>query len=248
MISFVNQLILRIQAVLRRLYCFFKREVFNKSTSFFLTIIKIDSKKNVFIRYLSLLILLMTVGWFFWNPIGWTFDWEPLVAFVGALITFLGLDLSQYVDSYKSSTQVHPADMELFEALSYLLPSTKVAKFLKEQNFSGSYRGSSIMPLHTFVDEWNNVEHEFIDVELEELRKSLHDATKDFVHTLNTYSRSLRGDFYSIKPVDYASNYHPSMDLKRKQEGDEINSKADVVVEIHQKLFKRAREKLKKIS
>jgi len=43
-------------------------------------------------HYLTLAAMLGTVAWFFWNPEGWTFEWEPIVVFLLALTGFITTD------------------------------------------------------------------------------------------------------------------------------------------------------------
>ena len=66
------------------------------------------------LKYLTLAGMLATVAWFFWNPNGWSFDWEPIAAFLAALVMFIAIDISDYNSDAASAIQRgHPNNIQL---------------------------------------------------------------------------------------------------------------------------------------
>jgi hypothetical protein len=76
-------------------------------------------------RLVTLSAMLATVAWFFWNPVGWTFDWEPVVVFLFALSGYL---TTEYAGFEKGEAKIHPSDEFLFRSFLEVLPSKRAAK------------------------------------------------------------------------------------------------------------------------
>lgn len=129
---------------------------------------------NSLVKILTITGMLATVAWFFWNPVGWIFQWEPIVAFLLALAGLVaaentGLSARQVEQDKKA----HPNDIHLFGKFLEVLPSKTSIEFLKQHDFLLDFKIETLDPLRKFINEWDNAEHEFEDSELEELRKSL---------------------------------------------------------------------------
>lgn len=183
-----------------------------------------------------------TVAWFFWNPQGWSFEWEPIVVFFASLAAFITFDIKEQSPLKSSDSQVHPADVTLFNEFLQLLPSAGVIEFLRTHDFLGSFRRNNIEPINTFVREWSNAEHEFQDKDIEKQKQELYEAAQSFVRLIGSYTSPNNKGFQSVIP-DY---YEDGEERERtfKKEAEEIGDAADLVVEKHQEIIKVARSKL----
>jgi|GEM_PF-2220052 len=113
-------------------------------------------------KYLSLASIMATVAWFFWNPVGWSFEWEPVVVFLASLGAFIGCDWKDHSGAHNAKSEevaAHPSDVFLFKQLIELLPSTGVIHFLKAHDFLGSFKRDSIRPVEQFLYEWVHLPH-----------------------------------------------------------------------------------------
>lgn len=204
--------------------------------------------KNAVGKYLALASMLATVAWFFWNPAGWTFNWEPVAVFFGTLIVYIGFDVREHRGVALVSEQLsppprpHPVDIELFARLRELLPSTGVIAFLREHDFLGAFDRDDIRPLNEFIREWDNAEHRYIDPELEVLRHALYQSVHRLCNLIAKYTSPTRMGRQSVRSDHH--EYDPDREQRYHREAQEINECADQVVRSHQELFTRAREKL----
>ena len=57
---------------------------------------------NIFAKIISLLVMLTTVAWFFYNPVGWVFQWEPIVVFFSSLAGFVATEISEEKNQKRS--------------------------------------------------------------------------------------------------------------------------------------------------
>ena len=62
-----------------------------------------------------------------------------------------------------------------------MVPSEGVIAFLRTFSFGNAYRQDVMNPLYEFIDLRGGPEHEFIDSELEQLRKGLRGAIQTFL-------------------------------------------------------------------
>jgi hypothetical protein len=201
------------------------------------------------IKHLSLMVLLATVSWFFWNPVGWTFDWEPIVVFLGSLVLYIQQE-SQSSPKGEPAGEIvnaHPVDIKLFKKLQTLLPSEDVIRFLAGHDFFGSFHRQRIESLEEFRWSWNNAEHKFIDLELEKLREDLFLKTDQFYDAMAKYSSPNAAGLQAVKSDHPRITNNQDWEYwqdRYRTEGDTINEKADELVKAHQLLFEKAREKL----
>ena len=198
------------------------------------------------VRYLSLLSLLATVAWFFWNPVGWEFQWEPIVVFFASLAIFLNTDLQH--KKKKTVDEAHPADVELFARLKLLLPSTGVIRFLKEHDFMGSFNRKTVDPLDDFRLNWDNAEHQFIDEGLESLREILYKKSEEFYLEMARLTSPNDAGFQAVvSDRVQTTSEKPWSYWEKKFQGEAkiLNGKADELVEAHQNLVAAATRKLR---
>jgi len=89
--------------------------------------------------------------------------------FVTALRAVVDSGILNYTPSTPATLA---ADRVLFnQFLEALPPLGYEASFLKDQDMGNSFRRSTLDPMVSFVDRWNNAQYEFFDSELESKRK-----------------------------------------------------------------------------
>ena len=142
---------------------------------------------NALAKILTLTGMLATVAWFFWNPIGWIFQWEPIVVFLLSLAGFVAAEKTGGKIN-KEEDQIHPNDVILFKEFLEVLPSKTFIEFLRQHDFLLEFQLERVDPLRQFIYEWNNAEHEFQDKELENLRKSLMVVGEDLSLKISKYT------------------------------------------------------------
>lgn len=132
-------------------------------------------------------------------------------------------------------------DAELFKNLIDLLPSTGTIAFLRHHDFWTPFKSSTLHPLMDFVQNWDNAQHRFVDGELEALRAELHRWAADFCRTMATNTSPDSAGFQAVR-TEYG--YSPERESRYRREAAELNDRADAVVQKHEALVKRARERL----
>jgi hypothetical protein len=199
---------------------------------------------NLLAKILTLTGMLATVAWFFWNPVGWVFQWEPIVVFLLILAGFVAAEKTgTSAQQEKQEEKAHTNDVRLFGEFLEILPSQTFIEFLKRHDFLLDFKFESVDPLRKFISEWDNAEHEFLDSELEGLRKSLMAAGEELSHKISKYTSPNDSGWQAVR----------SDKLKHKEEHEErfrneaklINSASDEFVRIHQELVRKGRQKCK---
>lgn len=80
---------------------------------------------------------------------------------------------SQWKTPLKTDAGPSPHDKTLFGAFLKELPAYPTIEMLRDHDFGNSFPRSSLQPLLSFAESWNNVEHEFVDDVLETERRAL---------------------------------------------------------------------------
>jgi len=132
-------------------------------------------------------------------------------------------------------------DQQLFKSFLEVLPSNGSIRFIKEANMAGfSFSLENLNQLYTFLHEWTDAKHEFIDQDLELKRKellSLIDKYTDSI-ALNTYPTH-RSKFNTVPPEweeeDPERFWHVV---------DELHDLARKIVRAHQDLVRLGRLRL----
>ncbi|MBX3628042.1 MAG: hypothetical protein KF892_23740 [Rhizobacter sp.] len=122
-------------------------------------------------------VLVGTEAWFLKGYFAGQPEFESGIAFIAALGVVLAKDPIRARLSNQRPVLEH--DQALFNELLRVLPAEPTIRALKEHDFGGPLRRSSIDPLYEFNTTWDNVEKEFVDPELEQGRKELHAAASD---------------------------------------------------------------------
>jgi len=186
--------------------------------------------------------MLSTVAWFFWNPVGWVFQWEPIVVFLLSLAGFIAAEKKGSI-SEKGEEVAHSNDIRLFREFLDVLPSNTFIEFLKQHDFLLDFELDSVNPLRQFINEWDNAEHEFQDNELEELRKSLMTAGDDFSSKISKYTSPNSSGRQAVR-VDNLKHIDEHEE-RFESEAKIIDEASDEFVRIHQELVRTGRKKCK---
>ncbi|MFT4997241.1 MAG: hypothetical protein ACI8RO_000580 [Flavobacteriales bacterium] len=194
---------------------------------------------NIIIKIITLLGMLSTVAWFFWNPEGWVFEWEPIVVFLFALAGYVGSEVGSNKLDHQEKPAANPNDEKLFSKLLDALPSTEVMSFVDKHDFLGDFKNETLRPVYRFFSEWDNSEHEFIDETLESLRKDLLNKIKTFNLVIAKYTAPNNRGFQAVR-VDTQKG-DPEHEARFAEEATIINNSANELYASHQLLIREAR-------
>lgn len=130
-------------------------------------------------------------------------------------------------------------DEKLFEKLINLLPSNSVIRFLDQNNMAGfPFRDSELDPVRKFYYEWAVAENEFIDKNLELLKKSLHERIDNYLEIIayQTWPLNSNLEFRSVP-----SEWELEQPDRFKKVVGELHKIAGEIVETHQNLVREAK-------
>lgn len=131
-------------------------------------------------------------------------------------------------------------DEELFKELMELLRSNGVIRFLDQNNMAGfAFKDSQLDPIREFYYEWNVPEKEFIELNLEVIRKSLHEKTEQYLEIIATQTWSLNSnlDFRSVP-----SEWEFEQPDRFKKVVGQLHDLAGEIVVIHGNLIRSAKQ------
>jgi len=153
-------------------------------------------------------------------------DWEPAVTSLGLLAALLG----QEYPRLKSNRE---RDKALFLKFKAEFPTNgRCARFLREHDIGAPFHTDTTNELDSFLETWDNAEHEFIDRRLETARKVLLITGRNFRRKLSTAITMDHRGWFSIGMDDM--EMRPEMFKKR----DELNRLSSVVYKSHQDLMR----------
>ncbi|WP_300671538.1 hypothetical protein [Desulfoluna sp.] len=191
-------------------------------------------------KYLTISGMIATVAWFLWNPVGWVFEWEPIVAFIMSLAGFVTTEYQDYKS--KKGDARNSKDKELFERFCNLLPSNEVMEFIRYHDFLTEFKREKIQPLSDFSYEWDNAEHKFLNKKIEKCRENFLSAVHEFKEHIAEYTCPNNNGLQAVR-VD--SQKHDSVQEKRfRTEASIINKSANKLYDLHQQLISLGRSKL----
>ena len=197
---------------------------------------------NIAAKIITLAGMLATVAWFFWNPNGWVFQWEPIAAFLFALAGYIAAEKSgENLATNSQKTTTHPNDIRLLNDFLCLMPSGTFIEFLKQHDFLLDFKMEDLSPLRKFINEWDNTEHEFQDIELENIRTDLLKYGIDFFNKVCEYTSPNDAGRQAVR-VDRLKHVKEHEDRFR-EEAKIINDASGEFVKIHQKLTEEGRKK-----
>jgi len=176
---------------------------------------------------------------------------DPLVG-LGLIALALGHNLTyKYLLHKKNeytleeSKERQAVDTKLFKRFLHDFPSNGHSiPFLRDHDLVNSFHEINLSEIDRFVENWDNVEHHFLDHELEEKRKELWEECLKFTNLLGTNSHDVKGGpRLTCIPDQYRGAYdypeHVCIILKN------LNVKATKCYELHQGFVTFARQKLR---
>jgi len=143
------------------------------------------------------------------------------------------------------SGEISVHDIELYEKYKSLFIENGAAEFYKQHDFLGSFQEGYWRPLSRYVDNWDTVEHEFVDKELNNAHKNVYSRAFNLGITIanNTVPIGRGSHMRSVKP-DYMP-LGPTPD-RIKEEAQEINNLVPSFTEAHEFFVRLANSKLYK--
>jgi hypothetical protein len=191
----------------------------------------------------SVAALVGTEAWFLKGYFAGQPEFEPGIAFTVALGVVIAKDPIRARLSGKSSVLQH--DQALFNELLRVLPTEPTIRTLKEHDFGGPLRRSSITPLYEFNTTWDSVENEFVDQELEQGRKELHAAASDL-------AMEIAGRTVPTRNQDHISVYSDAQRVETRglrppevvEDARVLNEKASAFVPKYEAFIRLCRKKL----
>lgn len=173
------------------------------------------------LRFLNLIVLLGAVAWLARSP-----DWEPAVTSLAFLAALLGQE-------YPRLKSNRDRDRTLFLKFKADFPTNgRTARFLRDHDIGAPFSSTSNDELDSFLDKWNNAEHEFIDRRLETARKVLLITGRKFRNKLSLETSMDRPGWFTIGMDDM--EMRPEMFAKR----NELNRLSSTVFKAHQDLMR----------
>jgi hypothetical protein len=130
-------------------------------------------------------------------------------------------------------------DTKTLDALTSLMAATGTIDWLRQNNFAGfSFGWDRLRGLNEWADK-QGPENEFIDAELEALRKAFHSAATEFISTLGTETFPLGNSRSSVPQdweIDEPERFHRLV--------TEIHDGASLVCRTYDELVRQAKRKL----
>ncbi|WP_230970439.1 hypothetical protein [Nitrogeniibacter aestuarii] len=195
---------------------------------------------NFIAKLLSIIGMMTTVAWLFWNPIEWEFQWEPFAAFIFSLSSFIATEVS--TQRRVRTSESHPNDVQLFSKFLKDLPNESFIDFLKEHDFLLDFNLEDLKPLRIFLIEWDNAAHEFQDKDLEVKRKNLMEAGQELMNLIGLYTSPNSGGWQGVRHESLKGN--PLHEERFREEARLIDVASDRFVEIHQDLVRTGRRSI----
>lgn len=140
--------------------------------------------------------------------------------------------------------KVSAVDEALFKEFLEIFPSgSRSAYLLESHDFGNTFSLESLKDIDKFVDEWNCPEKNFINPELEAIRKKLWNKCHEFSWLIAKKSAPTHGGFQSVVPDRVRGDW----DWPEWVDNDvkSVNEMASEVFSLHQDFIKSMREALK---
>jgi hypothetical protein len=131
------------------------------------------------------------------------------------------------------------ADYKLFQKLKGNLPANGSIHFITQLSFGDAFYLNELNDLRNFVENWNTVDYEFMDEEIESKKVILYDVARNFLRVVATNTFQLDNGTQSIeKSWRYQEPERYSNAVK------EMNELADETHKAYVELIRLARRKL----
>ena len=187
--------------------------------------------------------LIGTEAWFLNGYFHGAPDFEPAIAFVAALGVLLAKDPVRAHFAKKGLPADH--DSRLYDDFLSLLPFEPAIRLLRDQDFQAPVHRASLQPLFDFAREWESVEKEFLNADLERERKALHTAAHDLVQEIARRTVPVRNEgFISVQSDRHRESADPwPPDVL--EDARVLNRAATSFVAKHEAFVRECRRKLK---
>jgi hypothetical protein len=165
------------------------------------------------------------------------FGWKSVIAVVAALFGVIGIEFAEFrqrVESDAARPQVRKHDRDLLQQLMELLPSEGVIKFINDHNMAGfSFEREELHPIDSFLAEWNNAQHEFVDVDVEHAKQELLQACQAWSRTIGTETFSMSNGRRSV-PAEWEIEQPDRFERVVNQ----LHTQAQAIVDTHERLMR----------
>ncbi|WP_257111843.1 nucleotide-binding protein [Pseudomonas ficuserectae] len=144
------------------------------------------------------------------------------------------------VEAAGTESPPRSTDAALFERFKTELPSKGSISFIDEHNMAGFlWRLSNLDQLSRFYHEWDDVEHEFIDAEMEKMRSQLHGLVGDYLGQIavNTFP-AYNPDFQTVPPEWEETKPEHFFSVVNR-----LHATAGEIVKLHNDLFRLGKMK-----
>ena len=178
-------------------------------------------------------ILLVVKGWDWLYPL-------PLLVLLVIVLAIVGAAL--YQERRRPDPERVKQDLRRWEEIERVLPRQAIT-WVREHDFPAGFRMEETDPFYDFR-AYDEVEHRFMDPDLETRRKALHAAVVEFTNAVNLHTSPAGGssDFQTVKPQYWIADDDEYRSLMRER-STALNDAADKIVKWYDELYKLAREK-----
>jgi hypothetical protein len=140
-------------------------------------------------------------------------------------------------------SSVNEHDVELYEKYTALFITNGAAEFYRHHDFLMSFEEALWKPLSGYVENWDTVEHEFVNRKLRRKHAKVYQSAKALGIAIATYTVPIgNGTLRSVKP-DHVSKPVPE---NIKEEARKINVLRPAFAEAHQNFVRLANRKLRR--
>jgi hypothetical protein len=164
---------------------------------------------------------------------------------LGLFYNLLALFLQYFFNQQKANVSEHYCEIDraLFVKFLQCLPSNGSVEFVNNHSFGNSFNFDNFNQLFEFYHTWNNAEYEFINPNLENLKKALFDKIAEFVDFSSLYTYGQRSGLYLAIPDAYLAD---EMNLPQHvhETIQALNKLGREVYEMHQNLVREAKKEL----
>lgn len=130
-------------------------------------------------------------------------------------------------------------DKKLYDELINLLPTSGIIWFLDQNNMGEVFVDATFDPLRTFNNEWNCVEREFINTNLENIRKDLWKKIDEYLRIVHCETWHV-GNSMKLKSIPSEWQFENPQRFRRVV--DSLHTLAGEIVDLHHNLIRTARD------
>lgn len=163
------------------------------------------------------------------------------ILFIAIIGLSVNLILKKSKKKFVYDDETLKIDREIFERIRIkLLPQEGSISFLRYHSFSGSFKNSSLENLDKFEYESKKSDFEFLNPELESLKKSLNTKIANLTLTIGFETWSLPNDRQSIP-----KEWQHEQPERFRMVVNELNTTAREICSVYDELIKNGRRILK---